>query len=202
MIFLIFLLSSSIAFSAKQQNAVRYPTLPFVSDFGGSFELKNLAGKTVTDKDFHGKFVIMYFGYSNCADICPLALYAIGTALTDMGALGEKITPLFVNLDTENATADDLKQYVEYFHPRFIALTGTAQQTRNAASSYRIQYRSYKAKDGKPLIVHSGKIFLLGPNGKPLAYFPHEAPVEWLVQSLTQHLRENKKAVSPTIETQ
>jgi cytochrome oxidase Cu insertion factor (SCO1/SenC/PrrC family) len=86
----------------------------------------------------------------------------------------------------------DLKLYVEYFHPRLVGLTGTVQQIRAAASAYRIRYRPFKDKDGTPLIVHSGKIFFLGPDGKVLAYFPHEAPVEWLVQTMTQYMQKHK----------
>jgi protein SCO1/2 len=189
-------LGTGIIFAAEKKDTVTYPALPFLSDYGGSFTLIDQTGRAVTDKDFHGRFVILYFGYTNCADICPLALNAIGTALADMKEQGEKITPLFVNLDTNNNSVGDLKQYVEYFHPRFVGLTGTVQQIRAAASAYRIRYRPFKDKDGTPLIVHSGKIFFLGPEGKVLAYFPHEAPVEWLVQAMTRHMQAGKEAKS------
>jgi len=195
-IFASVLLGTGIAHEVEKKDAVVYPALPFVSDYGGPFTLIDPTGRTVTDKDFHGRFVILYFGYTSCADICPLALHAIGTALTDMGEQGEKITPLFVNLDTSNNSVGDLKQYVEYFHPRFVGLTGTVRQIRAAASAYRIRYRPFKDKDGTPLIVHSGKIFFLGPDGNVLAYFPHEAPVEWLVQAMTRHMQAGKEARS------
>jgi len=190
------LFGTGIVFAAESEKAVTYPALPFVSDYGGAFTLTDQTGRVVTDKDFLGRFVILYFGYTNCADICPLALHAIGTALADMGEQSERITPLFVNLDTSNNSVGDLKQYVEYFHPRFVGLTGTVRQIRVAASAYRIRYRPFKDKDGTPLIVHSGKIFFLGPDGKVLAYFPHEAPVEWLVQAMTRHMQAGKEAKS------
>jgi protein SCO1/2 len=189
-------LGTGIAFAAEKKDAVVYPALPFVSDYGGAFTLIDQNGQIFTDKDLLGHFSILYFGYTSCADICPVALHAIGTALTDMGEQGEKITPLFVNLDTSNNSAGDLKLYVDYFHPRFVGLTGTVRQLRAAASAYRIRYRPFKDKDGTPLIVHSGKIFFLGPEGKVLAYFPHEAPVEWLVQAMTRHMQADKEAKS------
>jgi cytochrome oxidase Cu insertion factor (SCO1/SenC/PrrC family) len=182
-------LGSGFAFAAENKDAAVYPALPFVSDYGGPFTLTDQTGRTVTDKDFLGRFVVVYFGYTNCADICPLALHAVGTALADMGELGERVTPLFVNLDTSNNSVGNLKQYVEYFHPRFVGLTGTPRQIRMAASAYRIRYRPFKDTDGTPLIVHSGKIFFLDPGGKVLAYFPHEAPVEWLAQAMTRHMQ-------------
>lgn len=194
----VFLLGANISFAAEQKDAVTYPALPFVSDYGGTFTLTDQNGQIFTDKDLLGHFSILYFGYTSCADICPVALHAIGTALTDMGERGEKITPLFINLDTNNNSAGDLKQYVDYFHPRFVGLTGTVRQIRAAASAYRIRYRPFKDKDGTPLIVHSGKIFFLGPDGKVLAYFPHEAPVEWLVQAMSQYMQVGKESKSST----
>ncbi len=189
---------ATLAFAAEKKDVATYPALPFVSDYGGTFTLTDQTGRIVTDRDLFGQFTILYFGYTNCADICPMALHTIGTALTDMGEMGERITPLFVNLDTSNNSLGDLKLYVEYFHPRLVGLTGTVQQIRAAASAYRIRYRPFKDKDGTPLIVHSGKIFFLGPKGKVLAYFPHEAPVEWLVQAMTQHMQAGKEAKSST----
>ncbi len=194
----VFLLGANISFAAEQKDAVTYPALPFVSDYGGTFTLTDQNGQIFTDKDLLGHFSILYFGYTSCADICPVALHAIGTALTDMGERGEKITPLFINLDTNNNSAGDLKQYVDYFHPRFVGLTGTVRQIRAAASAYRIRYRPFKDKDGTPLIVHSGKIFFLGQDGKVLAYFPHEAPVEWLVQAMSQYMQVGKESKSST----
>lgn len=194
----VFLLGANISFAAEQKDAVTYPALPFVSDYGGTFTLTDQNGQIFTDKDLLGHFSILYFGYTSCADICPVALHAIGTALTDMGERGEKIMPLFINLDTNNNSAGDLKQYVDYFHPRFVGLTGTVRQIRAAASAYRIRYRPFKDKDGTPLIVHSGKIFFLGPDGKVLAYFPHEAPVEWLVQAMSQYMQVGKESKSST----
>jgi cytochrome oxidase Cu insertion factor (SCO1/SenC/PrrC family) len=183
---------ATLAFASEKKGAATYPALPFVSDYGGTFTLTDQTGQIVTDRDLLGHFTILYFGYTYCADICPMALHTIGTALTDMGEKGEAITPLFVNLDTSNNSLGDLKLYVEYFHPRLVGLTGTVQQIRAAASAYRIRYRPFKDKDGTPLIVHSGKIFFLGPDGKVLAYFPHEAPVEWLVQTMTQYMQKHK----------
>ena len=192
----VILLGANSSFAAEQKDAVTYPALPFVSDYGGAFRLTDQTGRTFTDQDLLGHFTILYFGYTYCADICPMALHTIGTALTDMGVKGKGITPLFVNLDTSNNSLGDLKLYVDYFHPRLVGLTGTVRQIRAAASAYRIRYRPFKDKDGTPLIVHSGKIFFLGPEGKVLAYFPHEAPVEWLVQAMTRHMQAGKEAKS------
>ena len=131
---------------------------------------------------------MLYFGYTACADTCPIALNVIGTALKDMGEMGQQINPLFVNLDPERGSLKQLEEYVHLFNPRFIGLTGTTEQLRIAAAAYGIRYRRTQNPEGEPDIVHSGKIFLLGHDGKVIEYYPHEAPVDWLVTSITYHM--------------
>jgi cytochrome oxidase Cu insertion factor (SCO1/SenC/PrrC family) len=169
-----------------------YPALPFSSDFGGHFKLTDHTGKQVTDKDFLGGYVILYFGYTNCPDVCPAALYTIGQALEALGPEADKIVPLFVNLDLEQDSLEQLQQYVHFFHPRFVGLVGSERSVAMAAGSYGIRYRYAKNEDGTTQMIHSGKIFFLGPNGKVLAYFPHEASVDWLVTALTGYLADSE----------
>jgi len=162
--------------------------LPFSSDFGGPFELIDHNGLTVSDEDYLGRYVILYFGYTNCADTCPTALHAIGQALIKLGADAENITPLFVNLDLERESLQQLQQYAQYFHPSFIGLTGSERALAMAAGAYGIRYRYARAEDGSTLMVHSGKIFLLAPSGEVLEYFPHEASAEWLTAGFARHV--------------
>jgi protein SCO1 len=168
----------------------QYPTLPFASDFGGSFRLTDHTGRVVTDEDFRGQYVILYFGFTDCADICPLALHSIGRALKQIEPLSDHITPLFVNLDHEKDSLQAMQQYVHFFHPRFIGLTGSEQSIRSAAGSYGIRYRYVKNDDGSIEMAHSGKIFLLGPDGNVLSYFPHEASVDWLATVMKRKVQE------------
>jgi cytochrome oxidase Cu insertion factor (SCO1/SenC/PrrC family) len=174
----------------------KYPPLPFASDYGGPFELTDYTGKTVTERQYYGEYAVLYFGYTGCADTCPVALNAIGIALRNMGALGERITPLFVNLDPEHRSLKELEQYVHLFNPRFVGLTGTTEQLRIAAAAYGIRYRRARNQNGELNIVHSGKIFLLGPDGEVIEYYPHEAPVEWLVTSITHHMEKGSATES------
>jgi protein SCO1/2 len=174
--------------AADNKSDQAYPALPFSSDFGGSFNLMDHTGKQVTDRDFLGGYVILYFGYTNCPDVCPTALHSIGQALVALGLEADKISPLFVNLDLKRNSLEQLEQYVHFFHPRFIGLIGSERSVAMAAGSYGIRYRYTKNEDGSTQMIHSGKIFFLGPNGKVLTYFPHEASVDWLVTVIRGYL--------------
>ena len=189
-IFAMLLAPSTFAVAHKTTNSNHvYPPLPFASEYGGTFKLTAHDGKVVTQKDFNGKYFILYFGYTECSDTCPTALLTISRALQQLGSIGESITPLFVNLDEKRMSLEKLKKYVRYFHPRFIGMTGTAAQIRTAAAGYRIRYRAVIGKDGARSVVHSGKIFFIGPGGKVIAYYPHEAPPSWLVTSIRSRLK-------------
>lgn len=170
------LLWASVGVAAESIKATQYPPLPFRSQYGGPFTLTTHTGEVVTNKYFSGKHFLLYFGYTQCADVCPIALHTIGNALRRMGPISDQVTPLFVNLDPKRTSLEDLKTYVRYFHPRFVGLTGTDAQIRAAANAYRVRYRSVIRDDGRREIVHSGKIFFVGPDGNVAAYFPHEAP--------------------------
>jgi protein SCO1/2 len=180
--------------AANDQVDQVYPTLPFSSDFGGPFKLMDHTGKQVSDHDFFGGYVILYFGYTNCPDVCPAALHTIGQALVALGPEADKITPLFVNLDLERQSLEQLQQYVHFFHPRFIGLIGSERSVAMAAGSYGIRYRYAKNEDGSTQMIHSGKIFFLGPKGKVLTYFPHEASVDWLVTVMRSYLPDRELA--------
>ena len=183
----IFLLSAA----AGSIHAVekKYPDLPFASDYGGPFDLIDHTGQPMTDQSFHGRYVILYFGYTNCADTCPLALSTITHALTQMGPLADDVTPVLINLDPGAGTLAALEEYVHYFHPRMIGLTGSERALAAAAGGYGIRYRYAKNEDGSTLMIHSGKIFFIGPNGDVLTYFPHEATSDWLATTMSRYVR-------------
>jgi cytochrome oxidase Cu insertion factor (SCO1/SenC/PrrC family) len=185
---IIALLGAVVADAGNNQ----YPALPFSSDFGGSFKLTDHTGRVVTDGDFHGKYVILYFGYTDCPDICPLALSSIAQSLNRLEPDYSRITPLFVNLDPAKDSLENLEQYVHYFHPNFIGLTGSERAISLAAGSYGIRYRYVKNDDGTMVMEHSGKIFFIGPDGDVLTYFPHEASVDWMATVMDRHLRDGQ----------
>jgi protein SCO1/2 len=95
---------------------------------------------------------------------------------------------LFVNLDPAKDSFDELEQYVLNFHPRFVGLTGSERDLAMAAGAFGIRYRNIKNDDGMTTMIHSGKIFLIGPEGKVLTYLPHEASVDWMSSVIRQYI--------------
>ena len=107
---------------------------------GGPFTLVNHLSQTVTDADFHGRFLLLFFGYTFCPDVCPTTLTNITDALDRLGGVGDRVIPIFVSVDPERDTPEYLGEYLSYFHPRLVGLTGTPEQVAAAAGAYRVYY--------------------------------------------------------------
>ncbi len=156
---------------------------------GGPFTLVNHSGETVTDTDFHGRFLLVFFGYTYCPDICPTTQTTITHALDRLGPDGDKVTPVFVSVDPEQDTPEYLREYLAYFHPRLVGLSGTPAQVAAAAEAYRVYYA--KASQGGEedyIMDHTAVIYLMGPEGKYLAHFAHETTPEDMASGIRRHL--------------
>ena len=168
------------------------PVLPSVGKalVGGPFELVDHTGKTVTDKDFRGRFMLVYFGFTYCPDVCPSAMQVMSTALDQVGPKAEKIVPLFITVDPERDTPAQLAQYVPSFHPRLIGLTGTPEQVAAAEKAYRVYAK--KVTDDKSTagytFDHTSLVYLMDPKGDYVAHFTHATPVERIVERLQKAL--------------
>lgn len=142
---------------------------------GGPFALTDHTGKRVTDKDFRGSSMLVMFGFTFCPDVCPTELQLISAALDKLGPKGNRVVPIFISIDPERDTPDQLAQYVKSFHPRLIGLTGTAEEVAAVAKAYRVYFK--KVTDPKSTagytMDHSALIYLMGPDG---AYRTHFAP--------------------------
>jgi protein SCO1/2 len=100
---------------------------------GGPFTLENADGQTVTDRDFRGKYMLVYFGYTYCPDVCPTTLNAVADALDKLGNKADRLQPLFVTVDPRRDTPAVMKQYTAAFTPRLEGLTGTPAEIAAAA---------------------------------------------------------------------
>src|SRR3954447_2605708 len=107
---------------------------------GGRFALTDQNGVRRTDRDFRGKLILVYFGFTYCPDICPTDLQAIGLAIDRLGAAGDAVQPLFITVDPGRDTPQVLADYVPMFHPRLIGLSGDASAIREAARAYKVYY--------------------------------------------------------------
>jgi len=157
---------------------------------GGPFNLVNQDGVNVTEADFKGRYMLIYFGYTYCPDVCPTALSAMADALDIMGAKADIITPVFITIDPERDDAEAMKMYVENFHPRLVGLTGSVDQIKAAAKSYK----AYFAKvgdgynDGYYTMDHSSITYLMGPEGKFITHFGHGVEAEAIAKKLAEVL--------------
>ncbi|MBC9881318.1 SCO family protein [Bradyrhizobium sp. INPA01-394B] len=155
---------------------------------GGPFSLVDHTGKSRDDREFRGKLLIVYFGYTFCPDVCPGDLQAITLALDQLGSLASEVQPIFITIDPER---DDkvLAQYVSAFHPSLIGLTGTPDQIREVANSYKAFYTKVRdERTGDYAIDHAGVIYLMGRDGKYLGFMPPQTAPDRLAEVLRTHL--------------
>jgi len=172
--------------------AARAADDPLAKLFGGPFELIDHSGAARTDKSFRGRFLLIYFGYTSCPDICPTNLATIGAALDELGETGDAITPLFISIDPARDELGLLEGYVKSFHPRMIGLTGSEQQIQAVSRAYRIHRRKIPQPDADPktdyLVDHSSITYLVGPDGTFRTLFPHDTKLNFMVRTIRKYL--------------
>jgi protein SCO1/2 len=131
---------------------------------GGPFRLIDHTGATVTDETYRGKWLMMFFGFTHCPDICPTTLSKIANVMELLGQDAAKVQPLFVTVDPERDTVEVLRAYIAAFDTPIVGLTGSAEQIATVAESYGvISQRSGNGADHT--IGHSTPIYLIDPNG-------------------------------------
>jgi protein SCO1/2 len=168
----------------------------------GAFSLVDHTGRAVTDEDFLGRFMLVFFGYTYCPDICPTDLQVMSNALDILGPAAERVQPIFVTIDPERDTPEVLATYVGHFHPRLAGLTGTPEQVAAVAKIYRVRYRKFYplAPDeddegsrgneaaGQYLIDHTGATYLIGPDGGGLSLYQHGITPEELAADIRRFI--------------
>jgi len=140
---------------------------------GDPFHLTDDKGRPVTDADYRGRWMLVYFGYTNCPDACPLALQKMTIALKTLGQLAEQLAPLFITVDPARDTPGRLAGYLENFDPRIVGVTGNDQQIAAVAKAYHVYYSSSEPdKLGAYLVSHSSFFYLMDPGGRFNALLP------------------------------
>ena len=147
---------------------------------GGPIALTDQNGRAFTDCQLAGRYRIMYFGYTFCPDVCPTDVQAISLAMRLLedrdAALAARVTPVFVSVDPARDTPAVLKQFASNFHPRLVALTGSAADIARTAKQYGIYYAKREGTKDGYLVDHSRQIYLMDTDGKPLALLPEGQP--------------------------
>ncbi len=169
------------------QSAEETPGVSSHISIGGAFTLIDHNGKTVTDANFRGRYMLVFFGYTFCPDVCPTALQTITEAMDLLGAKADKVQPVFISVDPERDTPKVLKSFMENFHPRMIGLTGSSEQVAAVAKIYRLYYAKASDEDDY-LIDHQAFIYLMGPDGKIITYFPHGIAPDAIATKVRKHL--------------
>jgi protein SCO1/2 len=157
---------------------------------GGPFSLVGTDGKTVTDRDFRGRYMLIFFGFTHCPDICPAELQVIAQALDKLGDKGKTVVPVFITLDPERDTPQVMAEYVKSFGPNFVGLTGSPEAVAAAAKAYRVAYAKVKNSDSASdySVDHSALVYLMDPEGQYVTHFSYGTSAEEMTKKLGQML--------------
>jgi protein SCO1/2 len=157
---------------------------------GGPFTLVGRDGKPVTDQAFRGKYMLVFFGFTHCPDICPAELQVMAAALDELGPKANEIIPIFITLDPERDTPMVVSDYVTNFSPRFVGLTGSSEQIAAAAKAYRVVYSKFQQDKTSSdySIDHSALVYLMGKDGEYITHFAYGTPVWQMTETLRRYL--------------
>jgi cytochrome oxidase Cu insertion factor (SCO1/SenC/PrrC family) len=156
---------------------------------GGPFTLSDQTGHRRSLADFRGKLVLLYFGFAACPDVCPTDLLAIANVIRSLGPDGDELQPVFVTLDPERDTREALGAYAAAFHPRFVALSGTVEETRRVATSYKVAYEKVRPAGAATYSIdHTAYVFLLDREGRFVTLFPPGTPAERMLTMVREQL--------------
>ena len=148
------------------------PRPPGSAAIGGPFTLTRADGRVVTEQDFRGRLLLVYFGYTSCPDVCPTTLSAIADAMQILGSRADHVQPLFISVDPERDRPATVGAYVGKFSPAIVGLTGTRNETRDVEREYRIVSILHKpTAAGAYAVDHTSILYLMAPDGRHLASF-------------------------------
>jgi protein SCO1/2 len=166
------------------------PTLPAGVTIGGPFTLTDETGRAVTADTYRGRYMLIFFGFTYCPDVCPTELAKVAATLDLLGQDAARITPLFVTVDPARDTPDALSAYTEQFHPAIIGLTGTDEQIAAAARAFRVYYNKVRTgpEPDAYTMDHSAFVYLMGPDGRFRQFFSPQATPEQMAATIRSHL--------------
>lgn len=162
------------------------------ADVGGPFKLIDQTGKTVTDADYRGRYMLIYFGYSFCPDVCPTTLAVMAQALDKLGGDARRVTPVFITIDPERDTPQVLADYMKAFGPSFVGLTGSVEAIKDVEKKYRVYAVKKPLDPAKPKagygMDHSSVLYLMGPNGRLISFYDEAISPDQLAKELRQKI--------------
>ena len=188
----VLLIAAGLGGYALLSGSAQRPLGSGVALVGGPFSLVNQDGKQVSEKDFLGKYMLVFFGYTYCPDVCPTELQVMSAALDQLGPEADRIQPVFVSIDPARDTPAVLKAYVANFSPRLVGLTGTPEEVAAIAKAYRVYYAKAAGSGSSAtdyLMDHSSIIYLMGPDGHFVTHMAYTTDAAKLARELKETLR-------------
>ena len=161
------------------------------STINGRFLLLDHFGETVTDSKFNGKFRLIAFGYTHCPDVCPTSLGVITSVMENLGSDAERIQPLFITIDPERDKASVLRNYVTYFHPKIIGLTGSKAMIERTAKNFKVRYERVVNEGDDPAqywMDHTASLYLIAPDGRFLTKFAYGISPKQILEKMERYL--------------
>jgi len=167
------------------------PTFHFTDVTGAEFarklELPDADGKSRSLADWRGKVVVVFFGYTQCPDVCPTTMAELAQIRTMLGAEGDRLQTVFVTIDPERDTPEVLKAYLANFGPNVVGLRGNAEQTAAAAKEFKVFYAKVPGKTGGSYTMdHSAASFVFDPQGRVRLFVPYGADPKVLAADIRQ----------------
>ena len=167
---------------------------------GGDFALTDHTGKRVTRADFAGRHMLVFFGFTSCPDICPIALQTMAQAIDRLGPAGDRVVPVFITVDPERDTVERVADYVGQFHGRMAGLTGTAEEVKAVAKAYRAYYEKVADESSSEdyAMDHTSIIYLMDGKGEYAAHFAFNTGAEEIARRTGEILRRDPGPGGPS----
>jgi cytochrome oxidase Cu insertion factor (SCO1/SenC/PrrC family) len=150
---------------------------------GGPFSLTNQDGQPTSDTAFAGKYLLIYFGYTNCPDMCPTGLQSMSIAMDRLKTDAAKVQPIFITIDPSRDTPKRLKEYDSAFYPGIVGLTGTLEQIAAVAKEFQVYYQKGEGEQDYE-VDHSSLIYLMDPTGKLVTTFDEQVDPKLIIEAL------------------
>lgn len=158
-----------------------------ISAVGGPFRLTAHDGRVVTDRDFRGMPILVFFGFTRCPDICPTTLFEVSEMLERLGADAARTQALFVTVDPERDTPTVLRSYIGSFNPRILGLSGDAQATADIMRAYRVYAKKVPLTAGDYTMDHTAVVYLVDKDGRFVKPFNLKRPPEEAAAELRRY---------------
>ena len=164
--------------------------LPPGISLGGEFQLTRQDGVSVSQHDYADRWLLVYFGFTYCPDVCPTELGRMADVMDALQTMADRVTPLLITIDPGRDTPAQLADYVSRFHPQLQGLTGTAAQIADVARRYRVYYARVDNPNATEYVMdHSSFIYLVAPDGRVRTLFRPDTSVEDMVRAIRGQIR-------------